>query len=355
MAEESAQEKTEEATPKRLRDARKKGQVARSRDLNTIVILIAAFGLVAIMKTHIGSQIEKVMRGTFNVASSVNISENLMYQHGIFAFYSYLKAVLPYLGAIVIIALAVGFLQIGPIFSAEPIKPNAKRLNIIDNIKNMAKVTTLVELFKNIAKITIIFLLAYTVIKGNLREVVSTVATEPKNSSVVAAGVITSFMIRVFVVFAVIAIIDVMVQRWHYKKQLRMTKEEVKREYKQDEGDPLIKSIRRQLHQEIVMSDLRREVSQSDVVVTNPTEVAVALKYDDKTMMAPQVTAKGQRLFADMIKDIAKEFNVPIMQNIPLAWALFELEIGDEIPEELYAAVAEILVIVYRMRGELRT
>lgn len=352
MAEQSSQEKTEDATPKRLRDARKKGQVAKSRDLNTIVILIAAFFLIALFRNHIGTQIEQIMRSCFSVVSQVEIANREMYQYGINAFYAYLKAILPFLGAIAFIALAVGFLQIGAIFSTEQIKPNMKRLDMFENIKNMAKVTTLVELFKNIAKMSVIFYLAYTVIRSDLREVVSTVSTSPTNSTAVASMVITSFMIKVFIVFLLIAIVDVMVQRWNYKKQLKMTKEEVKREYKQDEGDPLIKSIRRQLHQELAMSDIKQQVKQSDVVITNPTEVAVAIKYDDKTMMAPQIMAKGQRLFADMIRELAKDFSVPIMQNVPLAWALLELEIGDEIPEDLYAAVAEILVIVYRMKGE---
>lgn len=133
-------------------------------------------------------------------------------------------------------------------------------------------------------------------------------------------------------------------------KDMRMSKDEVKREYKQDEGDPLIKSVRKQLYQELVMSDVKQAVSVSDFVVTNPTHVAVAVKYNEADMIAPQVMASGQRLMADAIRTFAEEFNIPIMRNVPLAWALLEIDIGDDIPEDLYQAVAELLVIVYRMK-----
>jgi flagellar biosynthetic protein FlhB len=152
------------------------------------------------------------------------------------------------------------------------------------------------------------------------------------------------------VVFIAIAFIDYAVQRWEYRKQLRMSKEEVKREYKQDEGDPLIKSMRRHLHQELAMGDVKQAVRSADAVITNPTELAVAIKYDDKEMVAPQVMARGQRLFAEQIREYAEEAGVPIVQNPPLAWTLIELDVGDEIPEDLYAAIAEILVYVYKMK-----
>ena len=187
-------------------------------------------------------------------------------------------------------------------------------------------------------------------VKDHLREVVMTVTTDLPQSVQVAGVLTTSFMVRIFVIFIAVAILDVMVQRWNYKKQLRMTKEEVKREYKQDEGDPLIRSARRQLHQELAMGDVRQAVSVSDVVVTNPTELAIAVKYDDKEMMSPQVMIKGERLFAQTIRTVAEELKIPVVRNVPLAWSLIELEVGDEIPEDLYAAMAEVLVVIYRMR-----
>jgi flagellar biosynthesis protein FlhB len=227
-----------------------------------------------------------------------------------------------------------------------------KRLNAIENLKNMFKMTTFIELLKNIAKITLIFLLAYMVIGDSLREVVMTAAATPEQSVALGTKIVASFLIKVFIVFIVIAFIDFAVQRWQYRKQLRMSKEEVKREYKQDEGDPLIKSMRRHLHQELAMGDVKQAVKSSDAVVTNPTELAIAIKYDDDQMVAPQIMAKGQRLFAQQIRQFAEEEGVPIVRNPPLAWTLIELDIGDEIPEELYAAVAEVLIFIYKMKRE---
>lgn len=355
MPEEGGQEKTEDATPKRLRDARKKGQVARSRDLSTIVILIAAFAIIVFMRGYMGEQFRSLLQSNFDVVSRKDITPELLFLTGRHTFIAYIKIIFPFLLSIVIIAFAIGFFQIGPIFSGEPLKFQTKRLNAIENFKNMFKITTFVELLKNIAKITVIFWIAYLVIADSLREVVLTVSSTPEKAMQVGSHIVAVFCAKVFVVFILIALIDFMVQRWQYKKQLKMTKEEVKREYKQDEGDPLIKSARRHLHRELAMSDVREQVRTSDVVVTNPTELAIAVKYDDKEMVAPQIMAKGQRLFADMIRELADEFAIPVVQNPPLAWTLIELDVGDEVPEELYTAVAEILVYVYRLKEQQKS
>lgn len=352
MAESSSQEKTEEATPKRLRDARKKGQVAKSRDLNTIILLIAAFALIVAMRGFIGDELRALMQSDFELISQGELTTETLFLAGQRSFMTFVKIIGPYVAVIVAVAIAVGFFQIGPIFSGEPMKPQVKRLNAIENLKNMFKVTTFVELLKNIAKMSLIFLLAYLVIADSLREVVLTVTATPDQSAGLAAKLITSFLLKVFVVFIAIALIDLAVQRWNYKKQMRMSKDEVKREYKQDEGDPLIKSMRRQLHQEMAMGDTRQAVRSADAVVTNPTQVAVAVKYNESEMVAPQIVAKGQRLFAQTIREFAEEAGVPIVQNPPLAWTLIEVDVGEEVPEELYQAVAEILVFVYKLKRQ---
>ena len=357
MAEEggSSQEKTEDATPKRLREARKKGQVAQSRDLNTVVILIAAFAALAVMAHFFSDHMKSLIQAAIEFISKPELDNQAILQFAGDTFRAGLMVLAPYLGILVCVTALVCFLQVGAIFSTEPIKFQMKRLNIVENIKNKAKITTLVELIKNILKVTFVFFIAYLVLKKNLGEVLSTVTSDIVTSTDLAGKIITQFLIRVFILFVMLAIIDLMVQRWNYKKQMRMSKEEVKREYKQDEGDPLIKSLRRQLHQELAMGDVRRQVGASDVVVTNPTELAIALKYNEAEMMAPQIMAKGQRLFAQTIREIAEEEGVPIMRNVPLAWSLLSIEVGDEVPEELYAAVAELLVIVYRMKQENQT
>ncbi len=354
MAEEqSSQEKTEEATPKRLREARKKGQVSKSRDMNTVVILIAAFALIAVMFPYFYKLMEGVLISTFDVVSRETVTSGDALDFMNASFWVFVKMTLPYILILSLIAIAVGFFQVGPIFSAEPVKPQAKRLNIVENVKNMFKMTTLIELAKNILKIALIFYFAYVVLLSNLDQILLTTTTGLKESTQIAASVLTAFLFRVFVLFALLAILDVMVQRWQYRKQLRMTKEEVKREYKQDEGDPIIKSVRKQLHQELAMGDTRRAVAASDVVVTNPTELAIAIKYDEKEMMAPTIMTKGQRLFAQTIREMAEEEKIPIIRNVPLAWSLIEIEVGQEIPEELYKAMAEVLVYIYRLRHKV--
>ncbi|MBT3181867.1 MAG: EscU/YscU/HrcU family type III secretion system export apparatus switch protein [Deltaproteobacteria bacterium] len=351
MGESSSQEKTEEATPKRLRDARKKGQVAKSRDLNTIVILIAAFITILFMRGYIGEQLRGVLTSNFNLISRPDLNVETLFLQAHSNFMTYVKIVIPFGIVMIVVAIAVGFFQVGPIFTGESMKPQMKRINAIENLKNMFKITTLVELLKNIAKMSLIFLLAYLVVTNRLREVVLTVKGTPDQSGALAAQLLVEFLVKVFIVFIMIAIIDLFVQRWNYKKQMRMTKEEVKREYKQDEGDPLIKSARRQLHQELAMSDTKQSVKSADAVITNPTELAIAIKYDDSEMAAPQIMAKGQRLFAQTIREYAEDYGIPIIENVPLAWTLIELDIGDEIPEDLYAAIAEILVYVYRLKN----
>ena len=348
----TSQEKTEEATPRRLREARKKGQVAKSSDVNTIIILIAAFALIAVLIKYISKLLQSSMISCFEFASKTDILNEEMFQHAREAFLVYIKSAIPFVGLVALVAIAVGFAQVGPIFSSEPMRLKMDRLDMIQNLKNMFKMTTFVELIKNVAKVTLIFILAYTVLRDNMRMVVMTVMGTLPQSTAVAGHVIAIFLIKVFICFIIIAFVDLAVQRWQYKKQLRMTKEEVKREYKEDEGDPLIKSMRKHLYQEMIMSDVKQAVKKSDVVVVNPTELAIAVKYDDKAMVAPQIMAKGQRLFADQIREYAREFNIPIMRNVPLAWALIEFDIGDEIPENLYQAMAELLIIVYKMKDE---
>lgn len=348
----SSQEKTEEPTAKRLRDARKKGQVAKSRDLNTVVILIAAVAAIWVTAGFMSQQLQVAMKATFVAAANPNLQVEDLMHYSLINLTQFIKCILPVLGIVTVAAIAVGYLQIGPVFAVDPLTPQMKRLNAIENIKNMMKMTTLIELIKNIAKLSLIFFLAYWVVKSSLNLVLETVNVDLADFTTIAASIILKFLVRVLACFIVIAIIDFFVQRHQYIKQLRMSKEEVKREYKQDEGDPHIKSHRRQLHQELAMSDTRQAVGASDAVVTNPTQLAIAIKYDDKEMMAPQVMAKGQRLFAQMIREVAEEKHIPIIRNIPLAWALIELEVGDEIPEDLYQAVAELLIVVYRMKQE---
>lgn len=348
----SSQEKTEEPTPKRLREARKKGQIFKSQDLEGFMVLLAAFGSLALSIPFISGQIQDLMQLVFQSIAKPEMTPAEMYDLGKSAFLTLIKVTAPVLITAFLVAAIVGFLQVGPVFSIDPLMPDPKKLNAIENLKNMFKPKIFFELAKNIFKILIVFFIAYKVIEKMLDSFLLTATVDILGAARLGGVVVVKFMVQFFIVFLMISILDFMFQRKEYIKNLRMTKDEVKREYKEDEGDPLIKGHRKQLHMEMAMGDTRQNVKNADVVVTNPTHLAIAIKYNKQEMNAPEIVAKGQRLYAEFIRNLAEEHNIPIVRNIPLAWSLIELEIGDEIPEKLYLAVAEILTFVYRMKEE---
>lgn len=349
MSGDSSQEKTEEATPKKLRDARKKGDVAKSRDLSMVVVLIVVFVTIAFSAGFMGDQIKELMRTAFSAIADGEITLTVMKGVGEKAVLVLVKILGPIMIAGVGSAILIGFLQVGAMLTGEPLKPNFKKLNPIEGIKNWFKAVTFIELIKNLAKIALIVFLAYQTISAYMDSILLSSKLGVVQAMHMTGEIVYSFFIKVIVVFFVIALIDLGVQRWNYKKKLRMSKDEVKREYKQDEGDPQIKGERRRLHREMAMGDARKGVKNADAVVSNPTHVAVAIKYDRDEMAAPEVTVKGQKNFAEIILEMAREESVPVIRNIPLAWALLKVEEGDVIPEDLYEPVAEVLSLVYEM------
>ncbi|MCE9625713.1 MAG: EscU/YscU/HrcU family type III secretion system export apparatus switch protein [Deltaproteobacteria bacterium] len=369
---ESAGEKTEEATPKRLREARKKGQVPKSKDVSTIAVLLAIFGVIAMGMGAAMNELRDLMKLCFSyVVSHEHVDGAQIWTLGKACLLSFGKIILPIALVGGVVAFFVGYMQVGSIFAMEPLKPQMKKLNAIEGMKNMFKTQTFIELAKNIAKIFVIFYLAYSTINKQLYTILQTATIQIPTSAhsiegtigavpaeaypiqgaaTLSADILFSFILKVLLAFLVISVVDFMIQKKQFMKQMRMTKDEVKREYKQDEGDPHIKGHRKQMHREFAFGDAKAAVKQSDVVVANSVHVAVAMKYDRETMVAPEIMIKGQRAFAEMIKQVATDEGIPIMRNIPLAWALFEMEEGAEIPEELYNSVAEVLAYVYRMK-----
>jgi len=352
MANDSSQEKTEQPTPKRLREARKKGQVFKSKDLEAVAIFVGTFMAIAFTHHNIAEQFKSFMIEAFQTVGKKEITLDMLYALGKSGLMAVISASAPVVVTAALIAGVVGFLQVGPVFSLDPLKPQLKKLNALENFKNMFKPKQFMELVKNIIKIFVIFFLAYSVIKGMIGSFLQTVLIPIDASAKLGGEVIVRFLVRFMMIFMAVATMDIFLQRKDYIKNLKMSKDEVKREYKEDEGDPHIKSHRRQMHMEMAMGDVRGKVKNADAVVTNPTHIAVAIKYDKSEMMAPQIVAKGQRLFAEFIKEIAKENDVPIVRNVPLAWALLDLELDDEVPEKLYVAVAEILSFVYKLKEE---
>lgn len=346
----SSQEKTEDATPKKLREARKKGQVSKSKDLSTVAVMVVVFAVIAFMTGTITSELKMAMAAIFEKVGQGTFDGSDMMDAGRLAFFSFAKVMIPILFAGVATAIVVGFLQVGAVFSTEVLTPKLEKLNPIEGFKNMFKMVTFIELLKNIAKLTLVVYLAYKTINNYMQEILLSPQVSVVESVTMTGDIVYSFFVKVAILFLIIALIDMGVQRWNFMKNMRMSKDEVKREYKQDEGDPHIKQERRRLHREMVFGDVKKNVKKADAVVSNPIHVAVAIQYDRAEMGAPEVLAKGQRKYAEMILEIARSENIPVVRNIPLAWALLQVEEGDAIPEDLYEPVAEVLSFVYDLR-----
>lgn len=337
-------EKTEKASPKKLRDARKKGQVAKSQDFP------AAFTFVVSISLSIGLSglLYKYMAG-FMITSFTAIRNTETLQEK--ASHLLLVGVqviflcsLPIMVITTFCGVLVSFLIIGPLFSMEAMKPDVKRLNPVDNLKNLFKLKTFVELIKSIAKITGALVLIYSVVYSSLPEVISTASLPVFGSAVVFSDFLLKVVIRIGIFFLAVAIFDLVFQKKNFAKQMMMEKFEVKQEYKDTEGDPQIKGRRRQVAQEIAYQDGPSSASRAKAIITNPIHLAVAIEYDAETQPAPKILTMGKGIIADKIVKVGMENNIPIMRNVPLANELWNLgKISEYIPEDTYAAVAEIL------------
>jgi len=344
-------EKTEEATPQRLQEARKKGQIAKSQDvlaafgfiIGFVVLSLLLRGTMSRMKEFI---ITAIYAGTAGggIPSVVTMTFN--------ALEFLLVTVLPFLGTAFVVGVAANYIQIGFLFTTHPLKPDIKKINPISGLKNMFTKKKLVELIKQLVKFTLVSYVCYRAVAANVREIIVAQRVPLENSVSLAGEILWDLGIKVGALFLIIAIVDLLYQRWQFKKDMMMSKYDVKQEYKQSEGDPEMKSHRKALAEELIMHGSQENVRNADAVVTNPTHIAVAIKYDQEKGGAPKVVAKGLRKNADKIKEIARQFDVPIMRNVPLAQALNKLEIGEDIPEELYEAVAEVLNFVYELQEQ---
>jgi type III secretion protein U len=337
-------EKSEKATPKKLRDARKKGQVAKSQDFPSAFTFIVSISTILFSARSIYETLVEYTIYTFR-----SINSELDMQKGSAPFLSsaldtILSISLPILGIVVATGVLINFLLIGPVFSVEVFKPDLKKLNPITNLKNIFKAKTFFELLKSLFKITGAFILIYTVIKDSLPEIISTINMSAMGAVLVFASFLGKVVLRVGVFFIIIALFDLIFQRYNFAKEMRMEKYEVKQEYKDTEGDPHIKGRRRQIAREIAYSEGPKAARRARTVITNPTHLAIAIEYDAVEKNVPLIATMGADLVAEEIIKIAVECEIPIMRNIELAQELWTKgEIGMFIPEHTYQAVADIL------------
>jgi len=337
-------EKSEKATPKKLRDARKKGQVAKSQDFPSAFTFIVALGGIILLAGTFYERLSAFMTWAFR---SVRDNPNMQDRAGYYI-YSALQLIfttsLPFMAIISLVGVLVGFLVVGPTFSMEAMKPDIKKLNPIDNLKNLFKIKTFVELIKSCLKIAGALLLIYSVVYTSIPEIVSTSAMPVIGSAMVFANFLVKVAIRVGIFFIVVAIFDLVFQKKNFAKQMMMEKHEVKQEIKDTEGDPHIKGRRRQVAQEIAYQEGPASVKRARTVITNPVHIAVALEYKQEDMPAPKILTMGRGLVADQIVKMAGVYGVPVMRNVNLAHQLYnEGTIGHFIPEDTYQVIAEIL------------
>ncbi|MEB3198138.1 MAG: flagellar biosynthesis protein FlhB [Candidatus Sericytochromatia bacterium] len=352
MAESGGQERTEKPTPRRLQEARKKGNIARSMDVNTAVVLLAAITGIRLQFDDMGTRLLDLAREAFSVFPRDDMTVGMLHRVFVTLGWEFFLIVGPCLLMLMGAGLVANYLQVGVIFTTEPLRPSLEKINPIAGFKRILSLRSVVEVLKAIVKMIVVAIIAYRTIEDRYDQLVATVLMDREGVAWLYGDLAWTIGWRAVLALVFFAALDFFYQRWEYERGLRMTKQEIKDEAKQSEGDPIVRGRIRRAQREAARRRMMADVPSATVVVTNPTHVAVALKYDRDSMVAPVVVAKGLDLIAQRIKTIAAEAGVPMIENVPLARELYRrLEIQDEIPEDLYAAVAEILVMVQKLNS----
>ncbi len=346
-------EKTEYPTPRRISRARSEGNVPKSVELNSAAVLITGTLLLYILMRQFLKYIFDFFTIIWGEIPYLDFSVMSLQKYFIAGLLKIGGMLAPFMLSLMVIGVAVNILQSGWNLTLKPVMPKLTKLNPINGLSRFISVSGLVDLLRNIAKISLVGLVAYWTVKAEFLEFLPLMD--------MSLGQITTFIglltykvaIRISLMILAIGIIDYIWTKYRYIKGLKMTKQEVKDEARQSEGPPEVKREVRKVQVRAAMQRMMRDVPSAEVVITNPTHLAVALKYEGETMAAPMVVAKGARLLAEKIKRIAMEHDIPIVENQPLAQALFKsVEVGEAIPPQFYAAVAEILAFVYRLKEE---
>lgn len=350
-----SQEKTEKATPKKRKETRDKGQVARSMELSGALILMLTFAAMLMLAGFFKDRMFDMFRDPLLHRLNMELTvENVMNYAGELAV-KFLILIAPIFAVAVIIGLLANYMQVGFLFTAEPLKLQLSKIDPIKGFKNIFSLKSLVQMLMSILKLVIIGVISYITLWGEKDRILQLSQMPLESILSFTANLTVMLGIKIGAALFALAIFDYLYQKYEFEKSIRMSKQDIRDEYKKMEGDPLIKSKIKERQRRMAMMRMMQEVPKADVVITNPTHFAVALKYEGGSMDAPKVIAKGQDYLALRIKQIAKENGVATMENRPLARALHErTEIGDSIPADLFQAVAEVLAYVYKMKGNVR-
>ncbi len=348
------EDKQFDATPQKLERARKEGQVVKSKDVSTALSLLVMFTFINMMAPVIWRMIVGLYKTLYEQIPNKHIDD-------IGITYILTNTLIPsvvIIGSILFVAAFIAilgdFMQVGPLVATAPLVPKLDKLNPTKYFKNLFQVKTLFELFKNILKVVVLGIVGWSVYKAHLESILMLAAIDNHFAVMIEFGkLIVEFIYKACIAFLIIAAADYGVTKWKFLKDQKMSFKEIKDEYKNSEGDPHVKAALRQRRMQMLQRGAMDSVPDADFVVRNPTHVACALKYDAETMQSPTVTAKGTELIAKKIIDIAVQHNVPVIDNAPVARALFRMvDINQQIPPELYKAVAEILLFVYGLKSK---
>lgn len=352
MPEEQAQERTEEATPRRREEARKRGQIVRSREISSVAVLSAGFLSLLVLSFLFFQHFFLILRFSFEnfVVGDLTIPHLFALSKTYLSFL--MKFILPFFVILLIVILIIYLVQTGGgVWATEALAPKWDRINPVEGFKRLFSLTALVELFKALLKLAIIGGISYWILSQNYDTILKLLGVDSLYMLKVTKEMLINLVGKLLFLLACLGILDWLYARWDLERKLRMTREELKEELKQTEGDPWIKARIRQKQREISRRRMLAEVPKADVVITNPEHYAVALKYELGKMKAPKVIAKGVDFLAQKIKEIARAHKIPIYEDPPLAQILYKkVEVGDYIPEELYQVVAKVLAYVYKSK-----
>jgi len=350
MPEPTFQERTEPATPKRRREARESGKVARSQEVNSALVLLAGLGLLGLAGPFMLTRLMVLTRRLLGSSAEAQLRPELVAGYFGGGVTQVLGILAPVAGAVLLAGLAANFAQVGFVASWKPLAPRLDHLSPARGFARIFSKRSLVELLKSILKVALIAILAWMTLKPEIPRFAAMEGQDPRPMFGYAATVALKLGLRVALALLFLALADYAFQRWEYEKGIMMSPKEVEEELRQSEGDPRIRARVRSVQREMARRRMMARVPTADVVVTNPIHLAVALKYDRETMRAPKVVAKGARLIAERIKEVARASGVPLVEDRPLARMLFKVEVEQEIPVTLFRAVAELLATVYRLR-----
>jgi flagellar biosynthetic protein FlhB len=354
MADEDKDSRTEQASGKRREDFRKKGQVAQSREVHTAALMTAFLLLWLFYAPIFWEQLELLMRGLISQIGTFQLSPASVRTLFIFILARLGLLLSPLLLLVLVIGFFSSFMQIGWLFTTKPLEPDLSKLDPIKGAAKFFSKRSLLEVAKSLAKVLLIGYVAYRTIHGEFEQGLNLIDMPPASTLIFIGRMAFAVLLKTCGILIVLGLIDYLFVRWEMEEKMKMTKQEQKEEYKEMEGDPLIKGKIRQIQMQMARKRMMAEIPKADVVITNPTHLSVAIAYRREEMDSPRIVAKGADALAMKIREIAKEHGVPLVENVPVARALYKFEVGDSVPEELYKAVAEILAYVYSLKGKAK-